>query len=346
MARKGLSAILALLVASISLSGCIGQFGGDSDLNDSKDGDSSSDLEYTEDGIFTCIEHGNLTRCWQTHVPEYLDQSSPVPLVVDMHGYSSHSTEQRQMSSFETLANEEDLIVVYPDGDGEVDKLTGETNQAWNAGWCCSHSVNEEIDDVGFIEKMIQIVIQKYNIDTNRIYASGWSNGCAMSQRLAMESSDIFAAVGCMSMYLLTEHTDNYSPIPIMEVHGFLDQVVLYESTALSVPWNKNMWKNPEAYETGAIENIFEWSELNNCTGGIETFDTNPLYTIQGFSNCEDDAQIRLMTIYAAQHNPYANNPIQDDLIVFQGTQGLVQSSEIVWDFISQFSKEDVESSN
>ena len=344
MARKGLSAFLALLVASISLSGCIGQFGGDSDLNDSNNGDSSSDLEYTEDGIFTCIEHGNLTRCWQTHVPEYIDQSSPVPLVVDMHGYSSHSTEQRQMSSFETLANEEDFIVVYPDGDGEVDKLTGETNQAWNAGWCCSHSVNEEIDDVGFIEKMIQIVIQKYNIDTNRIYASGWSNGCAMSQRLAMESSDIFAAVGCMSMYLLTEHTDTYSPIPVMEVHGFLDQVVLYESTALSVPWNKNMWTNPEAFETGAIENIFEWSELNNCTGGIETFDTNPLYTIQGFSNCEDDAQIRLMTIYAAQHNPYANNPIQDDLIVFQGTQGLVQSSEIVWEFISQFSKENTES--
>ena len=35
MARKGLSAILALLVASISLSGCIGQFGGESE-NDSE----------------------------------------------------------------------------------------------------------------------------------------------------------------------------------------------------------------------------------------------------------------------------------------------------------------------
>ena len=187
---------------------------------------------------------------------------------------------------------------------------------------------------------MIQIVIQKYNIDTNRIYASGWSNGCAMSQRLAMESSDIFAAVGCMSMYLLTEHTDTYSPIPVMEVHGFLDQVVLYESTALSVPWNKNMWKIQRLTKLEQSRISSNGAELNNCTGNIETFDTNPLYTIQGFSNCEDDAQIRLMTIYAAQHNPYANNPIQDDLIVFQGTQGLVQSSEIVWEFISQFSKE------
>ena len=103
-----------------------------------------------------------------------------------------------------------------------------------------------------------------------------------MAQRLAMESSDIFAAVGCMSMYLLTEHTDNYSPIPVMEVHGFSDQVVLYESTALSVP-EQNMWENPEKYETGAIENIFEWSELNNCTGGIETFDTNPSTQFKDF---------------------------------------------------------------
>ena len=51
MARKGLSTILALLIASISLSGCIGQFSGDSGLSDSEDGDSSSDLEYTEDGF-------------------------------------------------------------------------------------------------------------------------------------------------------------------------------------------------------------------------------------------------------------------------------------------------------
>ena len=72
-------------------------------------------------------------------------------------------------------------------------------------------------------------------------------------------------------MYLLTEHTDTYSPIPVMAVHGFLDQVVLCESTALSVPWNKNMWKNPEAYETGAIENIFEWSELNNYPGKLKS---------------------------------------------------------------------------
>ena len=102
---------------------------------------------------------------------------------------------------------------------------------------------------------------------------------------------------------------------------------------------------NPESYDTGAIENVFEWADYNNCSGGLETFDANELYLIQGFSNCEDDAQIRLMTIYAAQHNPYANNLINGGLSnVFQGTQGIVQSTELVWEFISQFSKENIES--
>jgi len=183
--------------------------------------------------------------------------------------------------------------------------------------------------------------LEIYNIDSDRIYASGWSNGCAMAQRMAMESSHIFAAVGCMSFYLLMTPNNNYSPIPVMEVHGFLDQVVLYESSVLSVPTNPEAWTDPEAIQTGAIENLYEWANLNGCTGVTPDFnDLQPLYSIQGFSDCENDSQVRLMTIYAAQHNPYAKDVGGEGPgILLPGTQGLVQSSYIVWDFISQFSK-------
>ena len=156
-----------------------------------------------------------------------------------------------------------------------------------------------------------------------------------------MESSHIFAAVGCMSFYLITEPVGHYSPIPVMEVHGFIDQVVLYSTTALSVPFNEEMWTNPESYDTGAIENAIEWGDHNGCSGPMETFETTALYSIQGFDNCEGGASVQLMTIFAAQHNPYSNDLDDGSLIgsAFVGTQGLVESSHIVWDFISQFSK-------
>ena len=76
----------------------------------------------------------------------------------------------------------------------------------------------------------------------------------------------------------------------------------------------------------------------------METFETTALYSTVGFSSCENDAQIRLVTIFAGQHNPYENDLEQDGLgQVFQGTKGLVQSTQMVWEFISQYSKDDVQ---
>ena len=50
------------------------------------------------------------------------------------------------------------------------------------------------------------------------------------------------------------------------------------------------------------------------------------------------------MTIFAGQHNPYENDLQQGGLgQVFQGTKGLVQSTQMVWDFIGQYSKEEVQ---
>ena len=334
--------MVALLFLTGILSGCLTTKDGSHDGDDLPD--TSGQIPYIEDGIFKCIDHEGLSRCWQTHIPDDLDPTESVPLIIDMHGYASDSTAHRKLSSFDTIADEEGAIVIYPDGVLGLNMVWDlEENQAWNAGWCCAHSAREGIDDVGFIEKIVNISVGIHNIDSSRIYASGWSNGCAMSQRLAMESSHIFAAVGCMAMYLVTEHLEEYSPIPVMEVHGFLDQVVLYETTALSVPFHEDMWTNAEAYDTGAIENIYEWADYNRCPGPLETLELNDLYSIQGFQDCENGTSIRLMTIYAAQHNPYSND-VDDGSIIgsgFIGTRGLVESSHIVWDFISQYSKDD-----
>ena len=340
MRRTVASLVLAILVCN-ALAGCFGE-GGTLDEGGVGDGSEDPSIPYTEDGVFTCIDHDNLTRCWQTHVPEDLDPEVVVPLIIDMHGYASDSTVHRDLSSFNDIADEDGAIVVYPDGvSGKRMEWEMEENRAWNAGWCCAHSALDDIDDVGFIEKVVNLSLEMHNIDADRIYASGWSNGCAMAQRLAMESSHVFAAVGCMAFYLITDHVDYYAPIPVMEVHGFLDQVVLYETTAISIPFNEEMWTNPEAYDTGAIENMYEWGAHNGCSGPVETFELNALYSIQGFDNCESNASVRLMTIYAAQHNPYSNDVDDGTALgeIFIGTQGLVESSHLVWDFMSQYSK-------
>ena len=100
-------------------------------------------------------------------------------MIVDIHGYSSNSTNHRALSDFDSIADEFSNYVSYPDGLTSQNPWDTDAHQGWNAGWCCGRPASENIDDVGFIEEIVSISLEIYNIDSDRIYASGWSNGCA-----------------------------------------------------------------------------------------------------------------------------------------------------------------------
>ena len=105
MQKRSVASLFSLLLLAVAFSGCIA--GGDGDSVDAAD-DSEIDepIPYFQDGIYNCLEHENLTRCWQTHIPDNLDLNESVPLIIDLHGYASSSTEQKALSSFNTIADD------------------------------------------------------------------------------------------------------------------------------------------------------------------------------------------------------------------------------------------------
>lgn len=127
------------------------------------------------------LPFGGLTRTYQVHVPASYDGSVVVPLVMDFHGFTSNGGQQAALSGMVQLSDREGFIVAHPDG----------VNNAWNVGLCCG---NAGIDDVGFIRAVVAAIGAEANVDPQRIYATGLSNGGAISQRLACEAADLFAA--------------------------------------------------------------------------------------------------------------------------------------------------------
>ena len=81
MGRRISAWTLSVIIVSMTLSGCMSS----DDNNSENDAILEEDPPYIEDGIFTCIEHDNLTRCWQTHVPDNLDNNETVPLLSLIH---------------------------------------------------------------------------------------------------------------------------------------------------------------------------------------------------------------------------------------------------------------------
>jgi polyhydroxybutyrate depolymerase len=251
-----------------------------------------------------CVEHGGYFRCWQIHVPESVSssQSGQVPLVLDLHGFTSNPTGQRRMSGFEAMADTEEFIVVWPLG----------MHASWNAGpACCGFSVEDDVDDVGFMRKLVAKVSKSQQVDPKRIYVTGLSNGSAMSQRLANEASDLIAATASMSLYLLVEPDPGYSPIPVMEIHGTDDRVVPYE---------------PRNFP-GAMPNFETWKTMNGCSGDSVVSWQSGDSVARTYTECAHGSEVTQVTVAGGGHATY------------KGMQTDIDTSRLAWDFLSRFSK-------
>ena len=322
------SYVVMLLLAPSMISGC---------MSEPKKVDSEGDISVEENQDYEpnisehCIEYDELERCWLLLAPSILNESAPAPLLVDMHGNGDDMYQQRWTSDFANISMEQGFVVAYPQGH----------NNAWNHGSSlipCSDELRcSEEDDVGFILQMLDTIMQNHSIDKSRVYVTGWSNGCGMTQRLAVQASEIFAAAGCMAMYRFAEVPSDYSPIPFMEVHGLLDEIVFYATTAPAAPFF--------GPEKGAIQNLESWADLNGCQGSIpEVIVSEDDYDIRGYTDCENEAQVMLVSLFLAAHNPYEHDdPVADPGRGWANPTG-VPSSTIVWEFMSQFSKESNES--
>ena len=253
----------------------------------------------------SCIEWDGLFRCWDTYVPS-VESDEPRPIVIDLHGHGSTPAEQRALSKLDKLADSEGFLLLYPYG----------VEASWNAGECCGTAAEEEIDDVGFIWRMVVLVSKDYRVDLNRVYVTGESNGCAMAQRLAGDASELVAAVACMALYWLTPEAPGYTPVAVMQIHGTVDQAVPYE---------------PSSDWIGAQANIERWRDANGCAGeptATLIHDGNPKSVLSTYEMCDGGVEVRHLRVEGAGHAPYLG---------VDGTR--IDTTLRAWEFMRRFSK-------
>jgi polyhydroxybutyrate depolymerase len=255
------------------------------------------------------LPFGGLPRSYLVHVPRGYDGATPVPLVVDIHGLSSNADQQRALSGMRTVSDAEGFLVVYPEG----------WHNAWNANLCCG---NTEVDDVGFIRAVVAAVSAEANIDPRRIYATGLSNGGAMSQRLACDAADLFAAAAPMAFPLAYDPAPGCQPsrsIPVLTVMGLTDMLVRYDGGFGS-----------------AAGTFAYWRDVNGCgTGAPDVLDERGKSRCEYYTACANEVQVGLCSVTARAfpgqffdgHILYLN----DDYVLAQ----------VAWDFLSRFTLPD-----
>jgi len=164
-------------------------------------------------------------RTYRLYVPASLAQNTPVPLLVALHGGLGSGQQFEQQSGFDGLAEANRFIVVYPNG---TPTRPGSQELVWNAGTCCSvaEQGRENIDDVGFISALITQLETQYDIDNNRVFATGHSNGAMLAERLACQLASQIVAIGVQSGALTIGQCEPSKPVAALEIHGTDDQNV------------------------------------------------------------------------------------------------------------------------
>ena len=263
--------------------------------------------------------HDNIERSYILYVPSSYDGANSVPLVLNLHGYSSNAGQQMIYSKFYEIADIEGFILIHPEG--TINNL-GE--QFWNI------ADFSEIDDVGFLSALIDTVSGEYNINTNRVYAMGMSNGGFMSYQLACELSDKIAAIASVTGSMLADQIMSCSPnrpVPVMQIHGTADQIVLYEGEPLS--------------GIVSIDDVVSyWVSFNNCYSEAflsiipdnNTFDLSTVehYVYDGGNN---DSSVEFYKVINGGHTwPGAEIPLFGN-----NTNQDFNASQEIWGFFNKY---------
>ena len=169
------------------------------------------------------IIHEGVEREYLVHVPENLNNDSPIVFVI--HGYTGSAEGIAAYSGMNSIADREGFIAVYPQG-----TIDSYGNAFFNVGY--EFNDDSPINDVSFIRELVKSISQEFNLKRKRAFATGMSNGGDMSYLLACTSSDLFKAVAPVAGVLMKGLKDSCkfnSPVPIFEIHGTADKISLFE---------------------------------------------------------------------------------------------------------------------
>ena len=273
--------------------------------DDGKGGDYNSDECYLNTNAQTLV-HDGIDREYIIYVPNSYNGTSAVPLLLNFHGFGGSASQFMQEADMRSLAEADTFILVYPQGSC----LDGSSH--WNP--CPTGGDNKSTaDDVGFVEAMISEISSQYNLDMERIYAAGYSNGGMMAYGLANYKSDLIAAVASVSGTMLNCTGPTSHPMPVIHLHGTSDGVVSYNGS--------NDWNSVQS-------TLDYWTSFNNTisTPTINV-DTTGGMTIEHYVYSQGDNSV------SVEHYKY----IGGDHVWFNELYQGQNASNLVWSFMSKY---------
>lgn len=235
------------------------------------------------------IKVGKTRRSYVVNIPAGYG-SKPAPMVFVLHGAMGNSFTVAWDTRMTERASKEGFVVVYPRGMGIANTL-----RTWNAGDCCGLAQLRNIDDIAFLRALIKQLSSDYNIDQERIYMAGASNGGMMAYRAAIEMSDQIAAIATASGTMMTRDFCPGQPVSVIAFHGTKDGIVPYDGGPGGLPF----WK---IEGSKVADNVKFWVKRDKCSTDAMREEVGN-YVKESYSHGENGTEVCVYTVKKGKHN-------------------------------------------
>ncbi len=253
------------------------------------------------------------------HLPVSYNKTKKYPLVLNFAGLGAGAKKHEEYCRMDEVADKKEFIVVYPQS----------YHKGWNTGLGFRRYEHGK-DDLVYVNTLLDTLIKKYSVNTQRIYSVGVSLGGSFSYSLACEMSNRIAAVASVSGLMTDSALVYCNPtrdMPVLHFHGTHDHIMRYTGM----------------HQARGVEQLIKlWVLRNHCANKPDTIhipdrcksDKSTMDLIK-YSDCETGAEVWFYKVYKGGHT-WPGSAKQFKMLMGRKNKD-INGSEAIWEFFEKF---------
>jgi polyhydroxybutyrate depolymerase len=239
------------------------------------------------------------------------------------------------------------FIAVYPAGSRRDGAPFRQFKRFWNVGkgpngaYYADSDPISRIDDVGFVDKLLDDLESKYSVDKKRVYATGLSNGGILTHLLACRLSHRIAAIAPVAAPywgFRAECASTKGSVSVMLFHGTADVCAPYSGGV-------SQCSSEEAIDRkfiSARQTTDIWKKANGCKeNGKVTYQKREV-TCETYDGCARGSEVALCTIDGGGHTWPGGRPYSLPGLDIGKTTGDIDASDAMWKFFKKHPKKSI----
>ena len=265
-------------------------------------------------------------RQYLEYVPTSYSEAEAAPVLFMLHGMGDDINNFFQATQIRNVAEEQGWIIICPQALDFTYAIPGLGSQdfgtCWNVGSTVSVSfemygfplnfdvtVNENVDDEGFLMAALEATKAEYNVDQDKIFFAGFSLGGFMSHRMAIQHGDIINSIAAVSGVIGNDLT-TLTPVDnvnVLQFFGTNDEMITYDDAMISL-------QTLGYYNLGmpVEETVEYWRAFNQCDEAPiveqypDTHNDGLTFEMYRYLNGNNDSRVAFIKVYNGIHTWYS----------------------------------------